>query len=115
MANTKRRIAGPAYIATSATNIYSPPASTILTIIYQIHIANKTASAAVFTLYVGATGGSTGGTEISGGSQSVPAASTTDLFFPSGLVLKSTDFLTGIAGTASALTITVIGEDKTVD
>jgi hypothetical protein len=29
--------------------------------------------------------------------------------------MKSTDFLVGIAGTASALTITVIGSDKTVD
>ncbi len=115
MANTKRRIAGPAYIATSATNIYTPPASTIITYIYQIHVANKTASAAVFTLYIGATGGSAGGTEVSGASHSVAAAAEYDMYFPSGLPLKSTDFLSGIAGTGSALVITVVGEDKTVD
>ncbi len=115
MANTKRRIAGPAFIANAAANIYTPPAATIITYIYHIHIVNKTVSAAVFTLYIGATGGSASGTEISGGSHSVAAASEFDMYFPSGLPLKSTDFLTGIAGTASALVITVMGEDKTVD
>ena len=115
MANTKRRIAGPAHIASSATNIYTPPASTIITYIYQIHIGNKTASAATFTLYVGATGASASGTEISGLNHSVAAGAEFDMYFPSGLPLKSTDFLVGIAGTASALAITVIGEDKTVD
>ncbi len=115
MANTKRRIAGPAAIASSATNIYTPPASTIITYIYQIHIVNRTAAAVTFTLYVGATGGSASGTEISGLSHSVAGASEFDMYFPSGLPLKSTDFLTGIASAATSLTITVIGEDKTVD
>ena len=115
MANTKRRLAGPAFIATSAANIYTPPAATIITYIYHIHISNKTVSAAVFTLYVGATGGSASGTELSGASHSVPAATEYDMYFPSGLPLKSTDFLTGICGTASALVIVVVGEDKTVD
>lgn len=115
MANTKRRIAGPAAISNSAANIYTPPAATIITYIYQIHIVNRTASPATFTLYIGATGGSASGTEVSGGSHAVAAASEFDLYFPSGLPLKSTDFLTGIASAASTLVITVIGEDKTVD
>lgn len=115
MANTLRRISGPAYIANAAANIYTPPAATIITYIYQIHIANKTAGAVTFTLYVGATGGSAGGTEISGGSHSVAAGAETDLWFPSGMPMKSTDFLTGIASAASSLTITVVGSDKTVD
>lgn len=115
MANTLRRISGPAYIANAAANIYTPPAATIITYIFQIHIANKTALAAVFTLYIGATGGSAGGTELSGASHSVAAGAEFDMYFPSGLPMKSVDFLTGICGTASALTITVIGADKTVD
>lgn len=121
MANTKRRIAGPAFIANSATNIYTPPAATIITYIYHIRIVNKTASAVSVTLYVGATGGSAAGTEIGGGGATVPAntgsagANEFNIYFPNGLALKSTDFLTGIAGTASALVVTVMGEDKTVD
>lgn len=115
MANTIRRIAGPAYISNSAANIYTPPAATIITYIYQIHVANKTAGPVTYTLYIGATGGSAGGTEITGLSHSVAAAGEHDLYFPSGLALKSTDFLTGIASAATSLTITVLGSDKTVD
>lgn len=115
MANTKRRIAGPAAISNSAANIYTPPASTIITYIYQIHVVNRTAAAAQFTLYIGATGASASGTEVTGTSHSVAGASEFDMFFPSGLPLKSTDFLTGVASAASTLVITVIGEDKTVD
>ena len=121
MANTKRRIAGPAFIANSATNIYTPPASTIITYIYHIHILNVTGTARTVTLYVGATGGSAAGTELGGGGATVPAntgnagANEYNLYFPNGLPMKSGDFLTGIAGASSALVITVMGEDKTVD
>ena len=59
MIGTLKQIAGPAYMASSATNIYTPPASTIYTIIRHIHIANVTASAATFSLFVGLTGAST--------------------------------------------------------
>lgn len=114
MANTKRKY-GPAFIANAVANIYTPPAATIISYIYHIHICNVTAAAAVFTLYVGATGGSAAGTQISGGSHSVAAGAEYDMYFPLGLPLKSTDFLTGVCGTASALTITLTVEDKTVD
>lgn len=106
---TLMRIAGPAYIASSATNIYTPPASTMYIVIKHIHITNKDSSARTYTLYVGATGGSAGGTEIAK-DVSVAIAGQSDIYFSPGLVMKSTDFLSGIASAGSALVITVMGD-----
>ncbi len=111
MAGTIKRIAGPAYIASSATNIYTPPASTIYTIIRHIHIANVTTGAITFSLYIGATGASTGGTQIFG-TRSVPANSELDYYCAT--FMASTDFLVGIASSASSLTIVVEGEQGVV-
>jgi len=111
MAGTLKRIAGPAYIAASATDIYTPPASTIYTVIRHIHIANVTAGAATFTLYIGATGGSAGGTELFKG-YSVAANSSFDYYSVKKLV--STDFLSGLASAGSSLTIVVEGEQYVV-
>ncbi len=111
MAGTLKRIAGPAYLAAAAADIYTPPASTIYTVIRHIHIANVTAGAVTFTLYVGATGGSAGGTELFK-AYSIPANSSFDQFFSPGLKMLSTDFLSGLASAATSLTITVIGEQN---
>lgn len=105
MAVTK--IAGPAYLAASATNIYTPAASTFVTVIRHIHIANVTTGAATFTLYVGATGGSAAGTELFKG-YTVSANSTYDYY--GALRMTSADFLSGLASAGSTLTITVEGE-----
>jgi hypothetical protein len=111
MAGTLKRIAGPAYIANAAADIYTPPASTIYTVIRQIHIANVTAGAVTFSLYVGATGGSSGGTQLFG-SYSVAANSAFDWY---GLLrMSSTDFLSGVASAATSLVITVMGEQGVV-
>ncbi len=107
MAGTLKKISGPAYLASSVANIYTPEAATIYTVIRHIHIANVTTAAVTFTLYVGATGGSTGGTELFKG-VSIPANSYVD-YYPF-LKLLSTDFLTGLASAATSLTITVEGE-----
>lgn len=107
MAGTVKRIAGPAFIAASATNIYTPAASTIYTIIRHIHVANVTSGAVTFTLYVGATGGSAAGTELVK-ALSLPASLTWDFYC--GLRMDSTDFLTGLASAGSSLTITVEGD-----
>lgn len=107
---TLKKISGPAYLSNSAADIYTPPASTIYTVIRQIHIANKTSGAVTVSLFVGATGGSTGGTELFG-EKSIPANDVYDWYAaPSGLKLLSTEFLTGLAGAANSVTITVMGE-----
>ena len=114
MAGTLLRIAGPAFITASATNIYTPAASTIYTVIRHIHIANKTNTAATFALYVGATGGSASGTELFGGNAGHSVAANAEFDYYCTLKMISTDFLTGISGTASALVITVEGEQVVV-
>ena len=106
-----KRIAGPAFIANAAADIYTPPASTIFTVIKHIHVANVTAGAVTFTLYVGATGGSTAGTELFK-AYSVPANSSYDYYC--NLKIISTDFLSGLASAASSLTIVVEGEQVVV-
>jgi len=108
---TIKRIAGPAYISNSAANIYTPPASTIYTIIRQIHIANVTNGTVTFSLFVGGTGGSTGGTQLEG-TYSITAYNDWDRYVT--LYMASTDFLTGIASAASSLVITVMGEQGVV-
>lgn len=113
MAGQLKRIAGPAYLASVATDIYTPPASTIYTVIRQIHVANKTAGAVTFSLYVGATGGSAGGTELFG-AKSVAANDTYDWYASPGVKMLSTDFLSGLASAGSSLVITVIGEQVVV-
>lgn len=108
---TLKKIAGPAFISNSAANIYTPPNSAVDVVIRHIRVANKdTATPYYYTLFVGATGGSAGGTEITGAQESVAAKSHTDHYFSPGLRLASTDFLTGIAEAASKLTILVMGD-----
>lgn len=113
MAQTLKKISGPAYLAAAAANIYTPPASTIYTVIKHIRVANKTAVADTFTLYVGATGGSAAGTEIVN-EKSVPADDYVDIYLTPGLKLLSTEFLSGLAASASTLTILVMGEQGVV-
>ncbi len=106
---TPKRLAGPAYIASSATNIYNPAAG-IVGYIRAIWVCNVTGSVATFTLYIGATGGSAGGTEIQK-TTSVAANTSAPYYFPD-LEMKVADFLTGICETgASKLTITVMGSE----
>lgn len=111
MAGTLKRIAGPAFLANSATNIYTPPAATIYTVIRHLHFANKTGSAATFSVYVGATGASAAGTELFG-AKNLPANDVYDYYCV--LYMASTDFLVGLSNTASAITITVEGEQIVV-
>ena len=113
MAGTIKRISGPSYLANAAADIYTPPAATIYTLINHIHIANVTAGAVTFTLYIGATGGSAGGTELFKG-YSVAANSSYDFYSPTGLKLVSTDFLSGLASAATSLTITISGQQIVV-
>jgi hypothetical protein len=106
MAGTLKRY-GPAFIAASATNIYTPEASTIRFDMRHIHIDNVTAGAITFSMYIGATGGSAAGTEIFK-DQSIAAKSPFDFFCS--YKMLSTDFLSAIASAGSSLVIVVSGE-----
>lgn len=76
--------------------------------INRMRIVNKTALAATFSLYKGATGANAAGTEIGGVGQSVPANSYVDI--PGPIYMTNADFLVGGAGTGTALTIEGSGE-----
>lgn len=104
MAGTPKRTGPLALTTTLTTNVYNNTSALIYDVITRIHIANKTASAATFTLYLGATGANAAGTELWLG-QSIPANS--DFVRYMRMPMFSTDFLVGGSGTATALTITI--------
>jgi hypothetical protein len=118
MQNKAFRFGPLALTNTLTTNILNPPTATGGTnggsssqyiILRHIRIVNKTAAAATFSLWLGATGANTAGTEFIGIGLSVPANSAYDWYSP-GLRMDAADFLVGGAGTATALTIEGEGE-----
>lgn len=98
---------GPSAMATSAADLYVPAANTYA-LVRHIHVANAAGSAATVNLYVGATGGSANGTELCEG-YSIAANDVADFYFPAGLKLTSSDFLSGF-GSATTCVVTVTGE-----
>lgn len=108
MANgTIKRLAGPAYLSNAAADIYNQGSALLYTVVRHIHLANVTNAARTFRLYIGASGGSAGGTELYK-DYTIAANSALDLYCSTRL--NSTDFLSGLADAASAITITVEGE-----
>lgn len=77
-------------------------------ILRHIRITNKTASAATFSLWLGATGANAAGTEVIGTGRSVAANSEFDWYGM--LQLSNADFLVGGSNTATALTFQAEGE-----
>lgn len=120
MASNKLQTFGPVALTTTlTTNVIAPAAAgasgvgytatATYIILRHIRIVNKTASAATYSLYVGASGGNAAGTEFMGTATSVPANSYVDWY--GALRLEGTNgFLVGGAGTATALTIIAEGE-----
>jgi len=118
MASNKTFRFGPVALTTTlTTNILNPPtasggvnagSSGQYIILKHIRISNKTAVAATFSLWLGATGANVAGTEVIGTGKSVPANDYIDWY---GILrMDVADFLVGGAGTATALTIQGEGE-----
>lgn len=118
MASNKTFRFGPIALTTTlTTNLLNPAgasggvnagASGQYIILKHLRISNKTAAAATFSLWLGATGANAAGTEVIGTAKSVPANDSVDWY---GILrLDVADFLVGGAGTATALTITGEGE-----
>ena len=107
---------GPvAMSATLTTNILNGavtslagPVGLVITqpVIYvkRIHVTSKSASAATFSLWIGATGGNAAGTEFFS-AQNVAANSSFDWTSGPGLQLLSTDFLVGGCVTGAGLLV----------
>jgi len=117
MQNSPFRFGPVALTTTLTTNILNPPTTTggigagtpnSYLLIKHIRIVNKTAGAATFSLWLGATGGNVAGTEVIGQGKSIAANSVEDWY--GSLLIKVADFLVGGSNTATALTIEGEGE-----
>ena len=119
MASNKTFMFGPLALTTTlTTNILNPGTTTggvnsyasqnLFIIIRHIRILNKTTSSATFTLYKGATGANTAGTEFIGTAMNVAANSANDYIgiWP----FYSADFLVG--GASANTTLTIEGEGE---
>ena len=111
-AGTLKLLYGPAYLSNSAgTNIYQGGGGSALIYdkVIQMHLA--AVAAATVTMYKGGTGGSAGGTQLFS-AFSIALSTFYDWF---GLLkLVSTDYLTGSASVASAIVISIMGEQFVV-
>ncbi len=76
-------------------------------VIKHIRLTNRTGSAVIVTLYKGATGGSTAGTEFGFAAVSVPANQSLDYYTQARF--EAADFLTGVASGAG-VTANIAGE-----
>lgn len=116
-ANKAFRFGPIALTNTLTTNLLNPPTATGGTnagsssqyiILRHLHILNKTAGAITFTLYLGATGANTAGTEFWGTAKSVPANDYVDWY--GALRIDAADFLVGGASANTSLTLQGEGE-----
>lgn len=103
MADTAKRLAGPSQLTTSAATLYTVPASTTC-IVRHIHVANTTANVVTLTLGIGAAG--TAANQLF---SAYPLNGNAVLDWTGFMVLNAADILSALAGTGSALTITVSG------
>jgi hypothetical protein len=120
MASNKIIRFGPvAMSATLTTNILNPAVTSLAgpvgftmtqpyLVIRHIRIVNKTAGAVTFSLWLGATGANTAGTEVIGTGLSVAANSSYDWYGQ--MRLDAADFLVGGASAGTSLTISGEGE-----
>lgn len=110
----------PVALTTSAANILngalgslSGPIGFTMTqpylLVTHVRAMNKTGAPVTVTLYKGGTGGSTAGTECMFSATSVPANDFVDYDGP-GQRFDAADFLTGVAGANTAITLTIEAE-----
>lgn len=108
---TKKRLAGPVALTTAlTTTVYNQGSALITTLIKEISVTNKSGSASVCSLWLGAAGVNAAGTEVL--KQAIPANTTLPFFFE--LPMSSTEFLVGGADANTALTVIVMGEQSVV-
>lgn len=102
MADTAKRLFGPALLTGSSATLYTVPAATT-TILRNVHVTNETGSTATFTMSIG--------TDASGKRlwTALDIETKTSFDWSGFMVMTAAEILTGFSGTASALTVTVSG------
>jgi hypothetical protein len=106
MADTAKRLYGPAQLGTSAATLYTVPAAT-LTIIRYIRIANPLGNVVAVTMSIGANAAATQFFAAT----NVPANGYLDWsgFIP----MTATEIIQGLASMATALTVIIAGVEVT--
>lgn len=107
MAFTQKRLVGPQAMTTSATNLYTAPASTT-TIIKQIMLCNTHTATATATLHI-ATAGSVAAANMIFKAISLDPSETVILNLS--LVLATTNIISGLASN-TGVTITINGVEE---
>lgn len=102
---TRKRFAGPAQMATSATTLYTCPASTIATV-QRARISNPDSSDHTFTLSIGS---NAAGTQVYSG-VTVKANSGYDIWGP--FTLTAAEIIQGF-GSSTNLVVTINGIEQT--
>lgn len=111
MNGTPKRTGPLALTNTLTTNVFNNTSALIYDVIKRIHIVNKTATAATFSLYLGATGANAAGTELW---LAYPLGPYADFVRYMEMPMFSTDFLVGGASAATTLSITIDREQFVV-
>lgn len=106
MAQTPKRLSGPAQLTGAAATLYTVPAAT-KTVIRYIHVSNPSGSAVALTMSIGADAAAVRIFD----ALSIAADSAQDFFVYH--VLEAAEILQAFAGTASVLVVTVDGEERT--
>jgi hypothetical protein len=111
MSNIRKRLYGPAQIATGPATVYTVPALTKTTVRW-IHLSNPSGAPVTFTLSIGADAAATR----LWGAYSIPAAAAgvTDSVrdIPIFMVLDAAEIIQLAAGTNNILVITIFGEEN---
>jgi hypothetical protein len=106
MAQTPKRLSGPAQLSGVAATLYTVPAAT-KTVVRYIHVQNPSGANVAFTMSIG--------TDAAGvriyDALAIAANSAQDFFCYH--VLEAGEVLQAFAGTASVLVVTVDGEERT--
>ena len=118
MASNKTFRFGPIALTTDlTTNLLNPPAASggvnagaapQYIVLRHLRITNKSAAAAAFSMWLGATGANAAGTEVIGQGQEVAKNNSYDWYGQ--LRIDVSDFLVGGASVAGALTVSGEGE-----
>lgn len=107
MSKTAKRLAGPALVSNAAATKYTAPALT-KTIVRHVHVANTSASAATFTMSLGA---DAAGTRLFD-AISIAANSVFDWYCY--LVVDVAEVIQAFSGTNNVLTLTLDGDELTL-
>jgi hypothetical protein len=102
MADTAKRLSGPALLTGAAATVYTVPALTT-TILRSVHVTNETGSTATFTMSIG--------TDAAGKRlwTALDIETKTSFDWSGFIVLAAGEVLQAFSATASALTLTTSG------